>query len=215
MLDSSFERTFGPFILTVTIEPDYDVDLSWLGKYISRFEPGAIDRSFGGSRSLDRNEYRYFMPENPVDVKAESACYSKKGMSKHEANCAARSMIYTDYEEMEAINNGHKDFIGIVAVVSYDGREIGESSLWGIESDSYEDQMHDVIYDAICNAQGFFQRLEKTDLSAYLLRARFWMQAEEKRRMLKAIRAHKIAELKSWRYGWNSGSYFRTRWHNQ
>lgn len=60
-------------------------------------------------------------------------------------------------------------YIGIVATVSVDGREIGEASIWGIEADWRYDPMRDdlgmvrdTVREALDNAQSFRRTLAKT-----------------------------------------------------
>lgn len=121
MDDTLIKHTVGRVTLTVERKPDYDPDLSWMGEYSNTPGPYAIDTG-KGSRYL-----QYFNP--PWE--------NYKGEPEEEIKKYCRQ----DFERMEAYNRGDWWMLGICATVtvSHDswaaGKEIGRSSVWGVESD--------------------------------------------------------------------------------
>jgi len=93
------------------------------------------------STNYDRNSYRYFYP--PVD--------NYEGIEEEELI----KYCIQDYKRMENYNRGNWYFMGIIVTMYYDGEEIAENSLWGIESDIGNDDREKIIDDLIseCEAE--------------------------------------------------------------
>lgn len=67
-----------------------------------------------------------------------------------------------DWARMEAYERGDWHMVGVVATVYIDGKEVAESSVWGIESDSGEDYLdevgRDMIFEALTEARNSANR---------------------------------------------------------
>ncbi len=73
-----------------------------------------------------------------------------------------------DAKRLDALYRDEWSFIGIVATVHVEGREIGHSSVWGCEADwntditrEYRDVIRDVTREALNEAQGFRAKISK------------------------------------------------------
>lgn len=114
--------------IRVKSDSDPDPDLSWIGKYSDVWEKHAIDRF--EDRHHDNREYRYFHPANPEYAKEE-------------------------YQRMEAINEGQIWFIGIWVeadiLIKGQIQVITSGGLWGIESDSDQKYIDEVVQDELSN----------------------------------------------------------------
>lgn len=75
---------------THTVEPDDYYDISWVGKFTSRWEPGAI------FHSNDPREYKWFVPENSFE--SAYRWYQKNGYSKQVAYELSQAQVRQDYE---------------------------------------------------------------------------------------------------------------------
>lgn len=111
---------------------DESPDLSWIGEYSNQAKDGAIDRQERGH--CGRGEYRYFIPAMTGEETGNPDSPEQ------------------DYERMESYNRGGWCMIGIIAkaevlipIVGCPGNStvqtIHSSGLWGIESDSGEEEL--------------------------------------------------------------------------
>ncbi len=138
-----------PTEFTVNFHYDDSPDISWMGHFAARWEPGAIDRVAAGE-SLDRHAHEYWIPtpgcENWQDYQRSTrAWYTQRGYSKHESSMAAHMHRAADYRRIVRFVNDDWHFMGIEVVAPW-----GESdSLWGIESDSGDDNIEEIITDLI------------------------------------------------------------------
>jgi len=105
----------------LAIEQDNDPDLSYLGVYSSKLEPGGIDRQEPG-RDYGHGEYRFFNP-----------------------GCGNPEYIEQDYARHEAYNRGDWRCVGLVVTVvrecSHGFTDEQTASVWGVESD-YSDECY-------------------------------------------------------------------------
>ena len=115
------------FTIRVRLEYDEHPDLSYIGKYVSRWEDGAIKRPNAG-----RNEYEYFLPAF-TDFKAQAREFSKLGFDKQTANLKARAIPLSQFKFMEDLNNGNVSFVGVIVTASRSGIELAQDSIWGVE----------------------------------------------------------------------------------
>lgn len=122
-------------------------DTSHMGHFSNNWESGAIDRELSGD--LQRHEYRYWIPtpggENWEDYKISCRkWYTDHGYSKHEAGIAAHQHRAQDYQRVQGLLN--QDWHYMIVEVSC---AWGEFNLGGIESDSDESYIDEVINDLI------------------------------------------------------------------
>src|SRR5512139_3786475 len=152
--DKTFEFSFGLLKVKINYKPDSVSanDLSWLGEYSDNWRPGAIDRFKGGS-NRNHSEYNYFHPafslKEANDLRKE---LHKSGYSRHEAYTVAHSVAYLEYKRMESIMDGNTDLLGVIATVYYQNKELENSSVWGIESDSDESYLINEEYNEAIQA---------------------------------------------------------------
>jgi hypothetical protein len=127
--------------VTIVKRIDESPDTSYLGDYAATpTSEFSIDRK---SYSSPPWELRYFNPSsNYVDANGKAL----PGNSPEEI----RKYVSEDYRRMEAYNNGFWHYVGLYAVASVqltkDGpfQEIQSGGLWGIESDSGDDNFASV-----------------------------------------------------------------------
>jgi hypothetical protein len=124
-------------------EIDTDPDLSYLGKYTSKHEEGAIDRQERGD--MGRNEYRYFVPamtgeetgnpDSPEQDYQRAEDYNKQGWCMMGVFAAAKIEVN-----------------GVCSIIRSGG-------LWGIESDSEESYFQEVEQEEFAQLEGQLQEL--------------------------------------------------------
>lgn len=134
-------------LLEITIEkcPDEYPDLSYLGQYTDKLTDYCIVRQYGKfycelledeKENMNRpsRELRYFLPYAGGEATGTDEFF-KYGMQ--------------DYEQMEKINNGYIQIIGIRAIATIlinDTLEyIKSSGLWGIEYEKDDDYIKEII----------------------------------------------------------------------
>lgn len=139
---------------TVGFVPEEYPDLSYLGRYTSHCQEGAIDRKHNGA--MGRNEYRFFVPSfTPQDVEDNRKYLSRHGESKHQAWVRSVRIPREEYRRMEEYNHGWWYVMGIVVSRTSEAcphchRAIEhESSLWGVESDCGDEYIEGIIEDLI------------------------------------------------------------------
>ncbi len=152
-------RTVDGVDFHITRHLDDHADLSWLGKWSSQWEYGAIDRTRTGHWS--RNEYEYFIPECNAEVQRDIQGYwAHRGESRHQAWLRGQEQAKREYELMESFGDDWW-MVGIVVSIDIDGVEVASASVWGVE-DGYlgpdantEQYQEDTIKELIaeCKAQ--------------------------------------------------------------
>lgn len=141
--------------LTVKIRAMVDYDsgyaLEWLGKYSNDWQPGAVDLYQGQYENSYRHDtYHYFIPETNV---AETRAYmTKSGYSKHEAYTTAESYRLRDYERARQLENNHWCPVGLRVEVWHGDLQLGENSLYGLESDGEEIYFAEIAADCLSEA---------------------------------------------------------------
>jgi len=132
------------FTLTVTSDhDDYSDGPDWLGKFTDTWEEGALNHHkktrFGG-----RHQYKWFIPASSVEEQRKFLIGT--GFSKGVAEETARKCIENDYQRADGF--GHEwHFITIAVTASRCGINLGASTLSGIESDSGDEYIEEVIDD--------------------------------------------------------------------
>lgn len=133
--DTILEETREGFDIRVKMVDDNAPDTSAIGEYTDKIEDGVIIRDgerpgeFYEDLTDDErekipcrgNKFRAFKPY---------AGGEKVGTDDYRMNGKQ------DYERMEGLNRGDWYFVGVVAKVFKKGIELGNASLWGIESDA-------------------------------------------------------------------------------
>ena len=102
-----------------TIESDGDFDYDHYGKLSTQWEPGAYDRTEGGTVHLDRNEYRYVVPD--IDVAEERDWWSG---CRHDRDCAARRCWKRQRDALVAVCNGEQRVVNVDVVVYHDATDV-------------------------------------------------------------------------------------------
>lgn len=160
--------------VVVSHEFDDSYDSSWLGEISAHYSPTALKRPvtdlpYDMMRDYRHNEFIYFEPQ--VSIQEERDYYTKHGYSKHDAYTSALSHALHDYNRLLGLFGGNWSFIGVVVKVFVNGIELGQDSLWGIESDDKEgikEIEQQCIVEALKDAQNNLTALNsKVDFSDY------------------------------------------------
>lgn len=140
------------FVILAKVERDEDPDLSWLGEFSESPEEGAIDHH-ETDQWLGRSDRgpRYF---NPCDYALDYYLNEEK-LQPEEAKQKADLQANKDYKRLVAYYQNEWDMVGVVVTASKAGVELGDVSLWGIESDS---------------AKSFFKGLVRNELAPEAIR---------------------------------------------
>lgn len=116
------------FTVTVKIEPDNDCQLGEddvTGTFGDSEQDGAIKNTLSGWGNGDGLKYYY--PSN-YRMDPENFEHEGRGMSRG---------VRADYQrwliEQDMSDDYHRQYYGVIAEVEYDGVEVGQSSLWGID----------------------------------------------------------------------------------
>jgi len=125
---------------------DYDTDLSWLGEFCQYREPQTEEQKLvhlATKLVLDhhgiwRDERGRIAPA-PEDYR-HSRNYQ---YSFHDNGHDKIRYAVHDSRRLQDFNDGSLGCIGVVASVLVDGVEVGNASLWGIDSDSGEEYIVD------------------------------------------------------------------------
>jgi hypothetical protein len=149
---SNFDRD--GFKIKVELVPDDHADSSWIGTYTDKWEAEAIER-----RDRERHTYKYFVPTNSYSAHFQGLRALNYG--KAESDLLARSYVKRDFEQMEKINSGDIQFVGIVVKAYRNGIRLGDASCWGFELDNYSSKSEayinssaeDLIAEAISDAK--------------------------------------------------------------
>ncbi len=125
------------FDVKIRVEPDCDVDLSWLGTFTDRPDGFAFDRS-RIQRYSARNDCKYFEPaaDNGRSVKEYRQGYHAIGYSKHDAYTQAMADLRSDWKMAEELEDNGQ--YGVIVEVSRAGVKLGSASIWSIDSEWIE-----------------------------------------------------------------------------
>ncbi len=132
---------------------DESPDLSWLGEYSDRWQPGAIDRKHRVSGWSNR-QLRYFIPGN--SYKDHWDGLHNMGYSRGNCDYLARQYVMQDFQRMERYANGDLYETGIIAeaIVTYPEscvpparriERLTSAGIWGIASDTDEKELEQEI----------------------------------------------------------------------
>lgn len=144
MIEYSIDDAVDGWRIDVRSKYDDSPDTSYLGDYTDNPSGWYIDRKTGNlyhddkcirkeiaGNDWERGEYQYYVyPWETATIKD----------------------VLRDYSRLESINRGDVVFIGIIVTVHLEGVELGFDGLWGIESDSDEDYISDMIHDVASSA---------------------------------------------------------------
>lgn len=123
------------FTITISYEPDYDADTSYIGEFSNTPKEGAIKHSEGNGT------YKYFNPANGRE-------YAKQ-----------------EYDLMMRIENNDLGFHGVIVTVTKKAIELGSASLWGVDTDNkyndYLEIINDLAYQALEEAKSNLKELCK------------------------------------------------------
>jgi hypothetical protein len=147
------EHEVDGFRVVVEVRPsEFDDDLSFLGEFTDKWEPGAHDRFQGQEPhwwSSLHGEYRYIVPTMTYEEHRKGLLDLKYG--KAEADRLARSYVQRDIRRLEDYGNGWC-MVGVVATVSLNGIELGGASVWGVESDSATEHFEELADEMVAEA---------------------------------------------------------------
>ncbi len=132
-----------------TLEIDEYLDLSCTGD-LSSTDHGygrgrvAYDRTEDGNVGLDRNTYRYVVPE--MNVAAERSSWSTLG--RHAADCAARAVWKSQRDTLIHYADGEVQgyYLRVRVTHGESGVQVADSGLGGIEIDSFTPHKESVAW---------------------------------------------------------------------
>jgi hypothetical protein len=133
------------FVINITVEPEDDADLSWVGEFTDH--PGnqfAFER-----KHANHNHYKYFVPSREYDP----ADYSKLGWPKHAAYLQCLADRKADWEMAEKLVTEGMWWIRVTA--SLDDEEFGSDSIGNVDLGYVRQAIrdYDLIGDAIAEAK--------------------------------------------------------------
>jgi hypothetical protein len=145
------------FELVLSITPDDYPDVSFLGEFTDRQEPGAVPNPEG---RYDSRLYRWFVPAITEDEHYRGLRDLKFGRAQ--ARDLARSYVRQDLELA-------RDYAPVIATVTAHraGVELGSASLGGIDDEDYArswDVLGDLASEALAEAQETLGRLCRSDV---------------------------------------------------
>ena len=139
-METLYQRQRGAITVTVRAEPDFDPDISYYGKFTNNASWDAKTALYHRASGLLR------MPKSDLwrDSRGriceapESSIYAREYQYIiPSADCESEAKyLRMDAERLDAYGRNQWAMIGIVAVVTLDGAEIGQASCWGVEDDS-------------------------------------------------------------------------------
>lgn len=164
-----------PVTVSIKVVPDYDIGIDMSeGKFTDKWEDGAIENPAAwtdhhdGYRERNHREYAYYVNKNyKLDDRYET--FHRSGVDKHTARIMARESYET---EMRLAAKGEQPYVAVIVTVFWNGREVGESSLWGIGLGQHdalnrawlievvEDAMHEAKREAAKSIQAIAADLE-------------------------------------------------------
>lgn len=134
------------FDICIAVEPDDDLETSWLGTFSERRDEDAICH---GDRN--NNSVAYFNPANTINDHRQ--WYQKKGYSKHESYTRARSHVLDDYQTLLEIYRNGQALITVTA--SLKGTKLGTDVLGCCDWDNIEEAIIDngMVENAVTQAK--------------------------------------------------------------
>jgi hypothetical protein len=166
--DDSFEVEHEGFTVRVRFDYDTDPDLSHIGEFSDTPEDGAIDHHATG-KWLGRSHRgdRYFNSAYFAD--GLKYYLETEKLSEEEARAKADRAALQDYERLVGYYTDEWSYLGMIVTIFLKGVKLGESSVWGVESDAgsahftemYEEQLHEAMIDARKTLDGLIEAAEK------------------------------------------------------
>ena len=137
------------------------------GEYIKIDPTGSekftLERAGIGPSAYTYGDYEQYWSNGSTGTVAETrASMSKLGMSKQVAEEWARANARMFYERALRTLDGDITYVGVVVTASRAGVELGENSLWGIESDSgdyFNEVASDCAGEAISQANYYIDNM--------------------------------------------------------
>jgi len=132
--------TEGQFSITVYAKyseetPEYN------GKWLTKYKPGCLVR-----RNANRNEYKYFLPDDSYDT--HFAALRAIGKTRSEADVLARQYVLQTFKRAEKLLLGEIGIYYFKAVVSIDDVDLGSGSMGDAEGDD-ESEWEDCVRGAV------------------------------------------------------------------
>lgn len=123
---------------------DGDGDTSTLGEYTDDLVDGNIVRKFGKYFEDLTEEERDDLPERRG---REFRAFKPYAGGEKTGTEDYKTYGMQDYKRMEGLDAGDWCYMGVIVKASRNGIDLGEASLWGIESDSGAAYLDEVIKD--------------------------------------------------------------------
>lgn len=142
--DGTAQHKIGPYDVEIKIKDDPDPDISYMGTYSVTPDTNAIIRHHAAT-----TECRYWNPTISLDEDFQNL--HQLGYSKADAWIKALEYREQAYNRCERFCRGFWTMVGIVATAKFGNMVCGESSLWGIESDS-QDYIDEIALDMATEA---------------------------------------------------------------
>jgi hypothetical protein len=157
-------------VFSVRVEVLYDQDFfapdQDLGEFLDHPSPGSVqDDNYRGDRPN-----RWYLPPKDCGIEETTKLYRERGQSKAVARDLAVAEAKAWMERLDDHKKGRVPRYGVRARVYLGGRELGESSVWGIDlaTDSCFDQdpyimevVEDQVQEAIGEAEEEVEKLRK------------------------------------------------------
>ena len=173
-METLYTRHRGRITLTVKVEDDYDCDYSWLGKF-TELRKADPDRPIYSKEAdairLPKSELwrdrKGRIVEAPDDdhESREYEFIEIEGGGNGYSDCGRDKLRYCfqDADRLVGLERGEWSFLGILANVRIDNREIGHASVWGFESDMDDRSIRleslSIASEALSDAKSFLASL--------------------------------------------------------
>jgi hypothetical protein len=134
----------GPLHWLLEVRLSDDVDISFLGKFVSKPEPGAIE-----NRPRDRGACEWFVPAIGIDERIQG--YRELGYRRHDAALRASRELIEDMNHARTYGE-----VWVLAIVTVDQTEVG-CSTGAIDAECSRTDLdamaHEVLDDALYEAR--------------------------------------------------------------
>lgn len=158
---------------------------------------------------------RYYTPSQSVAELRKY--YQKAGESRGVAEMKAREAIRAELEQAEEYLSGDRQGVGVEVIITYDGMDLGESALWGIDVPSYwtpaatEEYIWEMLSEAAYLAMGHAEGLDSDKYTKEfidkavkrLTRLQSAVDRLVEQRRKAATRRAFQQKISAWRKGWN------------
>lgn len=165
-METLYTRHRGRITLTVKVEPDWDGDYSWLGKFTS-LRKASDDRPLYSKKAdairLPKSDL--WRNRKGQITQAPEDDYESRDFEFIEIEGGGDRLRYCfqDADRLVGLERGEWSFLGILANVRIDNREIGHASVWGFESDMDDRSIRleslSIASEALSNAKSFLASL--------------------------------------------------------